>query len=114
MKKILLLVMTCLMLPMVAGAQTATTDKFTVSDLVWDDDNDCYVFTVSLDGSRIYTAYNLDIFLPNGIDVEKKTNGDLKVYRSKNKKLYTYDEDDESWSHSVSSEMPVANKLRVA
>ena len=114
MKKILLFVMACLMLPRVAEAQTPTTDKFTVSDLEWDADNECYVFTVSLDGSRIYTAYNLDIFLPNGINVEQKANGDLKVYRSKNKKFYTYDDDDESWSHSVSANMPTTHQLRVA
>lgn len=114
MKKILLLVMTCLLLPRVAGAQTATTDKFTVSDLEWDDDNNCYVFTVSLDGSRIYTAYNLDIFLPNGISVKYDDGPIYWVDIAPNKSLYTINSRTGANSHSVSASMPDAHQLRVS
>ena len=61
-----------------AGAQTPTDDTFTVSDLTWDEDEEAYYFTVSLKGSRIYSAYNLGITLPIGIspvydDVEEES-----------------------------------------
>ena len=113
MKKILLLVMTCLLLPRVAGAQTATDDKFTVSDLEWDDENECYMFTVSLDGSRIYTAYNLDIFLPQGISVKSDETG-LWVDIAPNKNLYTITPRTGANSHSVSANMPQTHQLRVS
>ena len=112
MKKILLFVMACLMLPRVAEAQTPTTDKFTVSDLEWDADMGGYVFTVSLEGSRIYTAYNLDIFLPTGIDVMH--DGDnYYVARMDNNGFYTKPKFGD-WSHTVSANMPNAHQLRVA
>ena len=114
MKKILLFVMACLMLPRVAEAQTPTTDKFTVSDLEWDADNDCYVFTVSLDGSRIYTAYNLDIFLPTGINVKYDDGPVYWVDIAPNKDLYTINNRTGANSHSVSASMPNAHQLRVA
>lgn len=77
MKRILLLFMMCALLPRVAGAQTPTSDTFTVSDLDWDDEiswNDdantgAYYFTVSLSGSNTYSACNMSITLPAGISV---------------------------------------------
>lgn len=113
MKKILLLVLTCLMLPRVAGAQTATTDKFVLSDLAWVEDIECYVFTVSLDGSRIYTAYNLDIFLPQGISVKSDEAG-LWVDIAPNANLYTINPRTGTNSHSVSANMPQTHQLRVS
>jgi hypothetical protein len=85
MKKILLLFMMCAMLPMSAGAQGPIADTFTVSDLEQDGEGD-YFFTVSLDGSQIYTAYNLDLYLPAGITVM----GDGEEY-------YIYSTEDESF-----------------
>ena len=78
MKRILLLILMCALLPRVAGAQgTPTDDTFTVSDLIWDDDiswNDdeytgAYYFTVSLIGANTYSACNLSITLPAGLSV---------------------------------------------
>ena len=69
MKKTLLLFMMCALLPRVAGAQTPTDDTFTVSDLKTNPTGT--YFDVGLDGSRIYTAFNLDIFLPVGVSVVK-------------------------------------------
>lgn len=112
MKKILLFVMACLMLPRVAEAQTPTTDKFTVSDLEWDAEMGGYVFIVSLDGSRIYTAYNLDIFLPTGIDVMHEGDN-YYVARMDNTDFYTKPKFGD-WSHTVSANMPSAHQLRVA
>lgn len=50
-----------------AAEPIPTTDGIVLSDLTYDSDLDLYYFDVSLDGSRIYTAYNMDIFLPEGI-----------------------------------------------
>ena len=61
MKKTLLLLMMCALLPRVAEAQTPTDDTFTVSDLTfdeeitWNDDENegAYYFTISLDGVEV-------------------------------------------------------------
>lgn len=58
-----MLLLFAMTLPTRAGE--ATTDHFTVSDLETEDDYTYFV--VSLEGSHIYTAYNLDIHLPNGV-----------------------------------------------
>lgn len=68
MKKIL----TILCLAFVTGTACAwewTTDKFVISDLTVAPGGDEVYFTVSLDGTRYYTAYNLDIHLPEGLEV---------------------------------------------
>lgn len=68
MKKIL----TLLCLAFVTGTACAwewTTDKFVISDLTVAPGGDEVYFTVSLDGTRYYTAYNLDIHLPEGLEV---------------------------------------------
>lgn len=53
-------------------AQQSTTDQIVLSDLT-ELSPDIYYFDVSLNGleSRIYSAYNMDIILPEGIDVVK-------------------------------------------
>lgn len=104
--------MTCLMLPRVAGAQTATDDKLTVSDLVWNQNRQCYVFTVSLEGSRFYTACNLDIYLPNGINV-MSSGGKYRVMLASNN-IFEYDDWEATYSHTVSASMPNTHQLRVA
>ena len=66
MKKILLLFMTCALLPMTAGAQELD-GTFTVSDLEWDSSNNAYRFTIGVTSTTIYCACNMDITLPNGV-----------------------------------------------
>ena len=113
MKKILLLFVMCAQLPRVAAAQgTPTDDTFTVSDLTWNQVRNCYVFTVSLEGSRIYTACNLDIFLPNGINV-LSSGGKYRVMIASDN-IFFYDDWEDTYSHSVSASMPNTQQLRVA
>ena len=69
MKKILLLFAMSALLTVTARAQRQTEDSFCLSDLKTNPTGT--YFDVSLRGSRIYTAYNLDIFLPLGINVVK-------------------------------------------
>ena len=120
MKKILLLFMMCAMLPLTAGAQgTPTDDTFTVSDLEWDEDMEGYYFIVSLEGSRIYTAYNLEIKLPDGIDVMYSVEDEETTYFV----LSTEDEDfypftkvgkKKTFKHTVSCNLLEGNRLRVS
>ena len=113
MKKILLLFFMSALLPRVAAAQgTPTDDTFTVSDLTWNQVRNCYVFTVSLEGSRIYTACNLDIFLPNGINV-LSSGGKYRVMIASDN-IFFYDDWEDTYSHSVSASMPNTQQLRVA
>ena len=120
MKKILLLFMMCALLPKTAGAQgTPTDDTFTVSDLIEDNEVGGYYFLVSLEGSRIYTAYNMDIFLPAGIQVMYDEEAGEKTYYV----LSTDDEDfypytkvglKKTFKHSVSGNVLEGNRLRVS
>lgn len=94
MKKILLLFMMCALLPRTAGAQTPTDDTFTVSDLEWSEEDDCYIFAVNLTGSMIYTAYNLTMTFPPGINVKYEYDEEgaksCYVYLSEDKNFYPY------------------------
>ena len=110
-----LLTLIGLSFPTSMGAQTPTTDNIVLSDLAWDNDLEFYFFDVSLEGSRIYTAYNMDIFLPDGISTDKDyvlmtEEGSEGIYPctyNKIKKEYTY-------THGVSASMPSTNQLRIA
>lgn len=63
-----------------AAEPQSTTDKFVISDLTVAPGGDEAFFTVSLEGSRIYTAYNLDIHLPEGLEVVYDEDNAIKVY----------------------------------
>ena len=112
MKKILLLFMLCTLLPMAGRAQTPTNDTFTVSDLTWDSEMDGYYFIVSLEGSQFYTAYNLDIFLPNGVNV--MYDAENGYYVIEETELYVYNKIKKTYSHRLVCEMPSTHQLRVA
>lgn len=125
MKKILLLFMMCALLPKTAGAQTPTDDTFTVSDLATNPSGT--YFDVGVDGSRLYSAYNLDLFLPTGISVALDVNTKPKVQMLKtaaavypatvtpvwDDELEDY-KDVTTYSHSLSCSQPTTNQLRVA
>lgn len=90
-----------LLMPAALCAQTAT-DKIVLSDL----QNDKYgtYFTVSIEGSSIYTSLNMDITMPEGISVAYyKGNPDVSLYKSSNT-ILPYEEDRDGtkeWFHSV-------------
>ena len=50
-----------------AAEPITTTDRIVLSDLTYDSNLELYYIDVSLDGSLIYNAYNMDIFIPEGI-----------------------------------------------
>ena len=124
---LLLLSLLFLLMPtdMKAGIPTED-DAIVLSDLTYQSSSKLYYFDVSLQGSRIYCAYNMDIYFPEGIDVAKNNNGTLRVQRltTASTLIYpatiTYEENDEgeevevkTYSHNVSSNMPGDHWLRV-
>ena len=102
-------------------AGEATTDHFTVSDLTLvPGGTDTYKFTLSLVGSRIYTAFNLDIHFPSGLDVVYRKNSPRVVMDNTDETVFPYDEDEDSgqktWFHQVSSSYGAVGQgiLRIA
>lgn len=67
MKKIFIMFFAAMSLSLFA--QTPTTDHFTVSDVTLVPGGSPSVMQLLLEGTQIYTAYNLDIQLPEGISV---------------------------------------------
>lgn len=120
MKKTLLLFIMCALLPRVAEAQTPTDDTFTVSDLTFVSDN-IYSVTIGFNGSRLYTAYNLEITMPQGLDV--------MYVESDGKKMAIvdmYEEDDspypytqhpitkkKTFKHSVTGQVDASGDMRI-
>lgn len=118
MRKILLLFCLCFLIGGKAMAQGATDDCFTFSEATLTPNGEYVELTVGLNGSRLYTAYNLDIILPAGVDValNAKT-GTPRVSMIKNADFYPNDyEDDPTYSHSISYTYGVvgSNILRVS
>lgn len=103
-----------------------TTDQIVLSELTYDDVAEAYRFTVSLEGSRIYTAYNMDIFLPEGISVVFENNKYKVSMLKTTKAVYPYSTSEEwdddsgdykevkTYSHTLSASMPTERQLRVA
>lgn len=118
MKKPLPIVFLLLILCFVTSmkAQESTTDRIVLSDLTAMSSPGVYYFDVSLAGSRIYTAYNMDITFPEGIDVAKSGNNYLVSMVKPS--IYPFDEDyftqEKTYSHTVSVSMPNEHQLRLA
>lgn len=68
MKKILLF-LTCLILTGKVCAWENTTDRFVISDLTVAPGGEEAYFTVSLEGTQLYTAFNMDIQFPEGMEI---------------------------------------------
>jgi len=128
MKRYLLnMLLLLLMVPASMSAGIPTEDKIVLSDLTYQSSSGLYYFDVSLEGSRIYCAYNMDIFFPEGIDVAKNASGAYRVTRltTASTLIYpaviSYEENDEgeevevkTYPHQISCEMPHEHQLRLA
>ena len=68
-KKLLLIFGVLLLAGTHARADVATEDGFKLSSVSLSPGGTFAVVTVSLAGSRLYTGYNLDITLPEGLEV---------------------------------------------
>lgn len=118
MRKILLLFCLCFLIGGKAMAQGATDDCFTFSEATLAPNGEYVELIVGLNGSRLYTAYNLDITLPAGIDVALNSKGNPRVSMIKDPNFYPNDEDedDPTFSHTISYTYGVvgSNILRVS
>lgn len=77
-------------------------DGFTVSNVNLELGGEEKALIVGLSGTLIYTAYNMDIYLPDGIEVAVGDNGKYKVSMVKKANgIYPndYDEDDDSYEY---------------
>lgn len=114
-KPILVFTLMALMLLFIPISMSAesTTDRIVLSDLTYDPGRSLYYFDVSLEGSRIYTAYNMDIFLPAGTSFNT-----VRMMKEREKGIYPYEYDDFEetyvYSHTVSASQPSSNQLRIA
>lgn len=102
MKKALLFFSLLVLLPACMRAQQLSTDKIVISDLAKDQDGASY-FTVGLEGSRLYTALNMDITMPEGISVaDYEGEPDVAIYDSENTVLpFTTKRGVKIWKHNV-------------
>ena len=107
---------------MVQAQNTVTNDVIKVSDLTYDGDIDAYYFVVSIEGEKDgqnYTAYNMDITLPQGITLCSEQDGDETTYwvdMCEDKDFYPYTSKmgKDTYSHSFSCNLLNGNMLRVA
>ena len=128
MRKTKLLLFIALLLGTVGAAKAdeVTADKVVISSLtVEPGSSEVYSFTVSLQGSdKMYTAYQLDLQFPEGLELAYTSAGKLRVSMVK-PSLYPYsveeeeDEDGEivetkSYTHTLSCALNEGNTLRVA
>lgn len=106
--------------------QKETDDYVTLGDLTVEPGKDeVYKLKVNLNGTQIYTAFEMDIKLPSGLEpvMEKKTNGDIRpkvvAWMGKNT-IFPFTEDEDSgnktFSHSVIASYGAVDKniLRMA
>lgn len=69
-----------------------TTDKVTVSELILTHGGAQGYFTVSLEGTTSYTAYQMDIYLPDGVEIASDVNGNKMLYMAND--IYSLDGND--------------------
>lgn len=106
----------------VQAQNTVTNDIIKVSDLTYDGDIDAYYFVVSIEGEKDgqnYTAYNMDITLPQGItlcseQVDDETTYWVDMYEDQNFYPYTSKMGKVTYSHTFSCNLLNGNMLRVA
>lgn len=105
------------LLPAALWAQQASTDKIVLSDLQTDEYGT--YFTVALEGSHIYTAYNMDIIFPEGMSVAYYDGSpDVAIYDPDNT-FYPFTKDKKgniTWKHDVPCSYGVIapRQLRIA
>ena len=128
MRKTKLLLFIALLLGTVGAAKAdeVTADKVVISELtVEPGSSEVYSFTVSLQGSdKMYTAYQLDLQFPEGLELAYTSAGKLRVSMVK-PSLYPYSVEEEegedgeivetkSYTHTLSCALNEGNTLRVA
>lgn len=124
-KNKLILFFAALLAVTAAKADVETSDKVVISELqVEPGSSTVYNFTVSLEGSEtIYTAFEIDLTLPEGLGVATTNKGDLRVSMVK-PSLYPYDIEEEenedgeieevkTYTHQLSKAMINQNTLKV-
>ncbi len=105
-----------LSIPVAVVAQTqSTTDKFTISPVTVQPGGDYATFTVGLEGSRLYTAYNMEIELPAGVEFAEDVYGGVIWISGTGNCVYTVTQSPfgTSFSHTLESAPQVNGNYRV-
>lgn len=104
------------LLPLQAYGQSnqpiETTDRFVIADTELMPGGKETTFTVGVEGSRIYTAYNMEIELPEGLAYAPNAKGSCVAKYTKDG-MYYYDDFSEQYSHELSSAIISNGNLRV-
>ena len=120
MQRIFLTFLYSLLLVGVVMAET-TTDRVVVSGLDVVPNGEQTYFTVSLEGTRLYTAYDIQLQLPDDLEVVYKGDAPyVQMFKGKNG-IYPYTEEEDpfegttttTYSHVLSSNVVGRNTLRV-
>lgn len=94
------------LLPLQAYGQSnqpiETTDRFVIAGTELMPGGKETTFTVGVEGSRIYTAYNMEIELPEGLAYAPNAKGSCVAKYTKDG-MYYYDDFSEQYSHELSS-----------
>lgn len=93
------------LLVLVVGAKASepTTDRVYATGLQYDSDFELYCFEVILEGNNYYTAYGLDIQLPEGMEV---IDDGETIYVLMNDPMYPQNKLTKKFSHSVTPAFP--------
>lgn len=106
-----------LLMPAAVCAQTAT-DKIVLSDLQTDEWGSYFIVGLE-NGSSIYTAFNMDITMPEGVSVaDYEGSPDVAIYDSEDS-LFPFTKDkkgNKTWKHEIAStyEVVAPRMLRIA
>lgn len=106
-----------MLMPSVAWAQQASSDKIVISDLQTDDFGT--FFTVGLEGSLTYSALNMDIIFPEGVEVAYyEGEPDVAINETDNT-VFPFSKDKKgniTWKHTVATSYGVIapRQLRIA
>lgn len=120
MQRIFLTFLYSLLLVGAVMAET-TTDRVVVSGLDVVPNGEQTYFTVSLEGSRLYTAYDIQLQLPDGLEVVYKDDAPYVQMFKGTSGIYPYTIEEDpfegttttSYSHVLSSNVVGRNTLRV-
>lgn len=121
MRKIKLLLFVCSLFTMGAVMAETTTDRVVISDLTLSPGGAQAYFTVSIEGSQLYSAYDIQLVIPEGLEVVYKDDAPYVQMFKGVTGIYPFVTEEDpfegtsttTYTHSISSNMIDGNILRV-
>ena len=121
MRKTKLLLFVCSLFAMGAVMAETTTDKVVISELTLTPGGAQTYFTVSLEGSQLYSAYDIQLVIPEGLEVVYKDDAPYVQMFKGATGIYPFVTEEDpfegtsttTYTHSLSSNVIDGNVLRV-